>query len=102
MLVIKNLSKMIKEEIADANKYANCAIKHRWDDKDLADTFYELANEELEHMEKLHGQVVRIINVYRKEKGDPPPAMQAIYDYLHEEHMAAVKEVKMVLAMYKV
>ena len=101
MLIIKNLSKMIKEEIGDAEKYARCALNHKSDDKSLADTFYTLSNEELKHMEMLHNQVVRIIDAYRKEKGDPPAAMMAVYDYVHEEQIEAVKEVKLLLAMYK-
>ena len=101
MLVIKKLSKMIKEEISDAEKYANCAMKYKTEDKALADTFYNLANEELKHMELLHAQVVRIIGEYKSEKGEPPEAMKALYDYVHEEEMDAVREVKVTLGMYK-
>ena len=101
MLIIKKLSRMIKEEIADAEKYANCALNHKEDDKGLADTFYTLANEELNHMDMLHTQVVRLINAYRKENGEVPPAMQAIYDYVREEQIENVKEVKLLLNMYK-
>ena len=101
MLIIKKLSGMIKEEIGDAEKYARCALNHKETDKTLADTFFTLANEELKHMEMLHTQVVRIIDDYRKTKGNPPEGMQAIYDYVHEEQMEAVKEVKVLLSMYK-
>jgi len=101
MLIIKKLSKMIKEEISDAAKYAQCALNHKEEDRNLADTFYTLANEELNHMEMLHSQVVRIINAYRKEKGEVPAAMQALYDYVHEEQIEEVKEVKLLLTMYK-
>ena len=68
MLIIKKLSKMIKEEICDAEKYANCALHYKEEDKDLADTFYNLANEELKHMNMLHDQVTRIIKAYRATK----------------------------------
>lgn len=101
MLIIKKLSGMIKEEIGDAEKYARCALSHKETDKVLADTFFTLANEELKHMEMLHTQVVRIIDDYRKTKGNPPEGMQAIYDYVHEEQIEAVKEVKVLLNMYK-
>lgn len=101
MLIIKKLSGMIKEEIGDAEKYARCALNHKETDKALADTFFTLANEELKHMEMLHTQVVRIIDDYRKTKGNPPEGMQAIYDYVHEEQIEAVKEVKVLLSMYK-
>ena len=101
MLIIKKLCKMIKEEISDAEKYANCALKYKDDDKALADTFYTLSNNELQHMDLLHAQVVRLINDYRAKKGEPPEAMQAVYDYVHEEQMDAVKEIKILLSMYK-
>ena len=101
MLIIKKLSKMIKEEISDAEKYANCALNYKEDDKALADVFYTLANEELKHMEMLHGQVTRLIANYRNEKGEPPEAMKALYNYVHEEEMENVREVKVLLGMYK-
>lgn len=101
MLIIKKLSKMIKEEISDAEKYAHCALNHKEDDRALADTFYTLANEELKHMEMLHEHVTRLVSTYKKEHGDPPAAMQALYDYVHEEQIENVKEVKVLLAMYK-
>ena len=72
MLIIKKLSRMIKEEIGDAEKYARCAIEHKETDKALAETFYTLANEELKHMNMLHEQVARLINEYRQKKGEPP------------------------------
>ena len=101
MQIIKKLSGMIKEEIHDAEKYAWCALNHKESDKALADTFYTLSNEELKHMEMLHAQVTRIIDEYRKTKGNPPEAMMAVYDYVHEEQIEAVKGVKVLLGMYK-
>ena len=101
MLIIKNLSKMIKEEICDAEKYANCALKYKDEDKTLAETFYSLANNELQHMDTLHTQVTRLINEYKNKKGEPPKEMQAVYDYVHEEQIENVKEVRLLLAMYK-
>lgn len=101
MLIIKNLSKMIKEEICDAEKYANYALKYKDEDKTLADTFYTLANGELQHMDMLHTQVTRLINEYKSKKIDVPEGMQAIYDYVHEEQIENVKEVKVLLGMYK-
>lgn len=101
MKIIRKLCEMIDEEINDAEKYANCALKHKDEDKTLADVFYTLGNEELGHMEKLHAQVVRIINDYRAKKGDPPADMLAVYNYLHERAIEKTKEVKVLLQMYK-
>lgn len=101
MLIIKKLSKMIKEEINDAGKYADCALNHKESDKVLADVFYQLATEELEHMEKLHAQVVRLIESYKKENGEPPETMKVLYNYIHEEEIEAVKEVRVKLGLYK-
>ena len=101
MLKIKKISDRIKEELCDAKWYAEEALKSKEDDKVLAETFYTLATEELKHMELLHAQVVRLINEYKAQKGDPPADMQARYDYIHEEEIEKVKEVKILLAIYK-
>lgn len=35
-------------------------------------------------MDILHDDVVRIINSYREESGEPPAEMMFLYEYLHE------------------
>lgn len=101
MKIIQNLSDMIEEEIADAEKYATCALKYRESDPVLAETFLKLANEEMTHMSLLHSQVVRIIADYRKNEGDPPEGMLMLYDIMHQKHIQNAATAKGLISLYK-
>lgn len=101
MKLIKCLSELIEEEIEDAEHYIDLASKWKEDYPDTADLFYELSLEEMGHMEKLHGEVVELIEEYRKEKGDPPKEMMFVYDYLHKRHIDKASKVKSKQALYK-
>ena len=101
MEIIKKLSGMIGDELDDAERYAKCAIKYKDERPSLSRLFFSLSQDEMEHMNKLHGAVVEMINEYRDEHGEPPAAMQAVYDYLHEQHIEEAKEVKSYQDMYK-
>lgn len=101
MKLIEKLSEMIEEEIEDAEKYAKCALKYKDIDSVLAKTFFDLSTDEMRHMNLLHEEVARIIAQYRKEHGEPPTAMQAVYDYLHEKQIEKAKDVRDYQAMYR-
>ena len=103
MKIIEKLSRMIEEEIHDAEKYIRCALEYKEDKdmRDIAELFYRLSTEEMGHMTMLHNQVVAIIENYRKTNGDPPENMKMLYDILHRKHIDDVATVKVMLNMYK-
>ena len=101
MKIIQELSDMIEEEIKDAEKYARCALAKKDLHPELANVFYKLANEEMDHMTLLHAQVVSIIEDYRKKSGDPPEAMLMLYEILHKKHIEHAASVKAMISLYK-
>ena len=52
-------------------------------------------------MSILHDEVVKIIEEYRKEHGEPPAAMLAVYDYLHKKHIEDAQKAKTYQTMYR-
>ena len=77
MKEIKLLMEHIEDELEDAHTYAELAVEYKHDDPELADLFYRLSGEEMNHMNALHKAVVSHIEEYRKQKGEPPAAMMA-------------------------
>ena len=101
MKLIQELSENIDEEISDAIKYAKMALEYEEDYPALAEAVYKLSEEEMKHMNILHGQVTAIIDAYRKKNGEPPEAMKMLYDIMHRRQITHAAEAKAYQSMYK-
>lgn len=99
MMIIKEVSKHIKEELSDAEWYAKKAIEHKTDHPELAETYHRLSLEESAHANMLHDRVVAMIRKVPADK-DVPPAMREIWAWQHEEIIEEEAEVKHLIDMY--
>ena len=95
MRMIEKISKYIEEELEGAEEYAKEALKLQEEHPTLAKTFYDISIDEMKHVDFFHNEVVKLIETYRKEHGEPPESMKAIYDYLHEKQIEESNEVRM-------
>ncbi len=101
MKIIEEICDKIDCQIDMAEVYAKCALKYKEERSTLADTYYKIASEQMTHVSLLHGQVVAIIEEYRKAQGEPPEAMKTLYEILHRKHIEHAAAVKGMLALYK-
>ena len=101
MKLIKTLSERVTEEIGDARYYIKMALEVKDEHPELARTLYTISQQEMDHMTMLHTSVVDIIEKYRATNGEPPAAMMAVYEYLHEQQINSAAEVKAMQSLYK-
>lgn len=101
MTIIKNVNELIEKSLASSSCYIQKSLKWKDEYPSLARTLYEASLDEMSHMNKLHEEIVRLIQSYRDKHGDPPEAMQAVYDYLHEKHIECAAEIRGLQNMYK-
>lgn len=101
MKLIKELEELIEEEISDVKKYAKLAAEMKSEHPELAQVFYNLSTQEETHQAMLHNEVVKIIEEHRRKVGEPPPAMMAVYDYIHKKHIEKMAEARRYQSLYK-
>lgn len=101
MKVIKELIEMIDDELEGAEHYAKCALFYKHEHPSLANTLYEISVQEMHHVSILHDEVVKVIKAYREKHGEPPTAMQAIYDWEHEKEIEESKEIKLLQVHFR-
>lgn len=101
MKLIEKISNMIEDEIDGAECYAMTALTYKADKPEMARIMYNLSMAELQHMEDLHAIVVTLIDEYRRENGEPPADMLAVYEYMHDRHIKDAADVRGLQSAYR-
>lgn len=95
---ILHLVSLVKEEIKDAEKYANMAAKYRGSDQSLCASFAKLANEEISHAETLQGMAADKLSVYDRSGTEVPEKLLFVWDYEKDRSVEDVAAVRMMLS----
>lgn len=101
MKLIRDIEELIEDEVHDIKKYAMMACNLKDEHPQLAHVLYTISTQEETHQQMLHDEVVKIIGEYRKNNGDPPAAMMAVYEYVHKKHIEKMAEAKRYQEMYR-
>ena len=101
MKLIRDLEEYIDEEIHYIKKYAKKAEELKEDYPNLAQVLFNISQQEEGHQAAIHNEAVKLIEEYRREHGDPPATMQAVYDYLHQKSIDKLAEARMYQDIYK-
>lgn len=99
MKEIKHIVEDIREELEGAEKYAKVAAKMKTDNPTDSSVYADMARQELNHVDNLHKMVVRAIEHQRNSGVMVPPAMQAVWDWEHDNMMEKVARIKTLLSM---
>ena len=101
MRIIQELSEMIMEETEGAEHYITRTLEVREKYPKLADLLYKLSGEEMQHVSALHEMVTAMIEEHKRDHGDPPADMLAVYNYIHRKQIGCAANVKARQALYK-
>lgn len=101
MKLIKELEELIEDEIHDVKKYAKMAAELKAEHPALAQVLYNISTQEDSHQAALHSEVVKIVEEYRRTKGEPPAAMMAVYDFMHKRHIENLADARRYQDIYK-
>ena len=100
MKIIKCLSEQIEETLDAAEDTIKKAISYKDEYPIAAKAFYNQSILLMDSIKGQHDTVVTLIEAYRKEKGEPPAPMMAIYNYMHERHITKAAAIKNLQDMY--
>lgn len=101
MKLIQKFTELIEDELESAEDYIKMAVMHKDEHPMLAKVLYDISNDEMHHVDMLHDEVVKLIEEHRRDKGDPPAMMLAVYNYLHERHIDKANKIRIMQSEYR-
>ncbi len=100
MKIIKCLCEDMEYTLDAAEDDIKKAIMYKEEYPVAAKSFYTKSVMLMDSIKPQHDAVVALIADYRKEKGEPPEGMMAVYNYMHERHINKAAAIKALQDMY--
>ena len=100
MRVIKDICEDMEKTLDMAECNVKKAIEYKMDYPLAAQAFYNKSVAIMNTIKGQHDAVVSLIEGYKKEKGEPPAPMMAVYNYLHEKQINLVAAIKTLQDLY--
>ena len=100
MKEIERLADQMDEEIEDLEEYVEEALEMKEKNPSLANTLFVIASDEKKHYNMLHMEVQRMIAEHKEKHGDPPPAMAALYDFVHRKQIQRMAKIESMMHMF--
>ena len=100
MRTIKRLSEQMVCEVEGACEYAKDALEHKMFRPQLAENYFKMAINELDHSETLHTFAQKLIKENEATK-DIPQCMLDKWEKRHKEFIGKTAMVKIYLDMYR-
>lgn len=102
MKVIKDLVCVGKDELKDAERAIKLAMQYKGVDDTTAEIFATIAKQKYDNATVLiHGREVSLIKEHKAKGKEVPAAMQAVWDWEHEQLMEEATEIAMMMKTYR-
>jgi len=99
MKIIKTMVDQIKHELEGAKEYAIMATELKTDNPAAAQTYFKMAQDELNHATLIHAEAVKAIDRHRAVK-EPPAIMKELWSIEHKYYMEHAAATKAMLDLY--
>lgn len=98
---IMTLYDQICDTEADARHFAECALKYKETDRELADMYIGLARADMDQCSRLHAQIVRLANKFAAEHAPEGEAIHELCEWHTTKLNGKLAELKLLLDSYK-
>ena len=100
MHTIMTLYDQLWDTEKDARHFAECALKYKDSDSELADMYITLARTDVDQCSRLHAQIVRLVTKHKADFGDEP-AINELCEWHTAKLTHKLAEIKLLIDMYK-
>lgn len=100
MKIIECMSDDIEATLDMAEDNVKAAIAYKEEYPVAAKSFYAKSILLMDSIKSQHDAIVTLIEAYRKDKGEPPSPMMAIYNHTHKRQIDQAASIRVLQDMY--